>query len=215
MRGPKVKSEKAQRFISRGTGKAISKAHFPGLDPESEDAFLAEKSKNSSAAIPCAFYCPTLGRNKAPKGAGSFPLARRAYEKSGFVLYICCPSLILGLGARQLSRSGVSGDSTSGPNSSEQPGRCPAADESECGPGHACLPGQCIRSHYQGSELSPSRWFHHGRFSRHRSDAQRRRPRQSGRQSGTTCHQRRTHPSSAGQQSWGSVPDLRSMGDHS
>src|ERR1700722_2505915 len=150
MRGPKVKSEKAQRFISHGTGKAISKAHFPGLEPESEDAFLAEKSKNSSAAIPCGFYCPTLGRNKAPKGAGSFPLARRAYEKSSFVRDICCPSLILGLGARQLSRSHVSGDSTSGANPSEQPGRCPAADESECGPGHACLPGQCIRSHYQG-----------------------------------------------------------------
>jgi hypothetical protein len=43
MRGPKVKSEKAQRFISRGTRKAISKAHFPGLEPESEDAFLALK----------------------------------------------------------------------------------------------------------------------------------------------------------------------------
>jgi hypothetical protein len=45
MRGPKVKSEKAQRFISRGTRKAISKAHFPGLEPEFEDAFLALKKQ--------------------------------------------------------------------------------------------------------------------------------------------------------------------------
>jgi light-regulated signal transduction histidine kinase (bacteriophytochrome) len=34
---------KGATFISRGTRKAISKAHFPGLEPESEDAFLALK----------------------------------------------------------------------------------------------------------------------------------------------------------------------------
>ena len=116
-------------------------------------------------------YCPTLGRNQAPKGAGSFPVARCAYEKSSFVLDICCPSLILGLGARQLGRSDVSGHSSSGSDSSDQPGRCPAADESEYGPGHACLPRQRIRPHHQGRELPPSRRFHDGRFSRHRPDA--------------------------------------------